>query len=60
MQQWTYRELVAWGLEARFTVLGIRRNGKDLLNCAPDAPLAPEDLVLLIGTQRVASITTGS
>lgn len=60
MRQWTYRELVAWGLEARFTVLGIRRNGKDLLNCSPDAALAPEDLVLLIGAQRMASINTGS
>ena len=56
MTDWTYAELVRWGLAHRVAVIGIRREGKDLLGCAATERLQPTDQVLLIGTERVARI----
>jgi voltage-gated potassium channel len=58
LKEWTYAELVRWGLAQRVTVLGIRREGKDLLGCAGEEKLLPTDRVLLIGTERVQVINT--
>ncbi|MBI5479097.1 MAG: NAD-binding protein [Deltaproteobacteria bacterium] len=60
LTEWTYAELVRWGLSHRVTVLGIRRQGKDLLGCAGEEKVLPTDRVLLIGAERVQIVSTAA
>jgi voltage-gated potassium channel len=56
MQQWTYRELVLWGLEKNYSVTGILRGGKTSLDCTPDFQIEKGDRAVLIGRQRINTI----
>lgn len=56
MKQWTYKELVLWGLEKNYSVTGIVRQGKSFLNCPPEFQLVKGDKAVLIGKQRLDAI----
>lgn len=56
MARWDYAELVQWGLAQRFTVLGIARDGQELLNCAAQEPLRSTDRAILIGAERIPGV----
>jgi voltage-gated potassium channel len=60
LKEWTYAEVVRWGLQERVTVLGIRREGKDLLGCGAGDKVLPTDRVLLIGAARVPVVSTAT
>ena len=59
MKTWTYRELVGWGLDNSYTILGLKRNDKQILNCAPDETVMKSDKAIVIGKERLKTIETG-
>ncbi len=56
MQTWEFRELVDWGLENRYTILGLLRKGQNLLNCAPKDKIEQTDKIIMIGSERLEVI----
>ncbi len=58
MKEWKYRELVLWGLNAGYSVLGLRRNGQAVLGCAAEDSIERTDQAILVGRSRVPSVRT--
>ena len=56
MKEWSYRELVGWGLSAGYSVIGIVREGRTLLRNEAGSTLLPGDRAILIGRERIASV----
>ncbi len=56
MREWKYRELVLWGLDNRFSVIGLMRDGAPLLGCAADDSVRETDRVIMVGERRVSRI----
>jgi voltage-gated potassium channel len=56
MNTWKYRELVDWGLENNFTILGLQRNGEQILNCEPSQAVMNSDKAIIIGKERMETI----
>lgn len=52
-----YRDLVLWGLENRYSVIGIMRDSAPLLGCAADDPLRDSDRAIIVGEQRINPIS---
>ena len=57
MKTWKFKELVLWGLENRYSVLGLVKEKKTMLNCNPDEKVESTDSVILIGSKRIKSIS---
>ena len=58
MKEWTYQELVLWGLGAGYSVLGLEREGATLLRCRPADAVMSGDKAILIGNKRLQSVQT--
>ena len=58
MGKWEFRELVLWGLDNNYTVLGLMRSGKPLLNCTPAEKVSDTDKAIVMGRERLAEINT--
>ncbi|MGK0288822.1 MAG: voltage-gated potassium channel [bacterium] len=58
MEKWSYSELVLWGLDSGYSVLGLLRDGSSLLNCSANTKIQNTDKVIVIGKGRVNSITS--
>lgn len=58
MEKWEFRELVMWGLENSYTVLGLMRSGKALLNCRPAEKITDTDKAIVMGSERIPGIVT--
>ena len=56
MITWDYAELVRWGLAHRFTVIGLSREGRELLNCEATERILKSDRAILIGKERIKSV----
>ncbi len=52
----TYRDLVNSGLDRGCTVIGLLREGQDLLNCSPAEPIQAGDRAMVIGAARPQSL----
>ncbi len=56
MREWKYRELVLWGLENKFSVIGLVRDGVPLLGCSADDKVKETDRAILVGERRISRI----
>ena len=56
MKEWTYKELVLWGLDRNFSIIGIIKNGKIIYSCSANEKLAPNDKAIVISLERVKEI----
>lgn len=56
MREWKYRELVLWGLENKFSVIGLMRDGAPLLGCSADDPVMKTDRAIMVGERRVSQV----
>ncbi len=56
MKTWKFRELVDWGLENNYTILGLLRKGQNLLNCPPEEKIELTDKIIIIGSERMEEL----
>lgn len=52
----TYRDLVLWGLDHGYAVIGVMRDGQSRMNCPSADPLAAGDRAILVGCERPAAV----
>ncbi|MCP4137239.1 MAG: hypothetical protein GY754_40090 [bacterium] len=58
MRSWIYKELVLWGLERNYTILGLMRDNQALLNLESSETIERTDQVILLGRDRLSEIET--
>lgn len=58
LKNWRFKEVVDWGLQNQYTVLGLLRNGKNLLNCALNEKVENTDKAIIIGSNRIEKLET--
>ena len=56
MRDWKFRELVLWGLENKYSVIGLLRDGVQMLNCSADDEVRSTDRVVVVGERRIGRI----
>lgn len=56
MNTWKYRELALWGIDNHYSLLGLLRDGRILLNCAATEEVQETDRAILLGKTRVPSV----
>jgi voltage-gated potassium channel len=57
MKKWTISELLNWSNENRYLLMGIKRDKKTLLNCEPDFIIKNGDQAILLGKNRIKTIS---
>lgn len=56
MRNWDFEELVAWGVDNNYSVLGILTESGVVLNCCGNERITVDDKAILIGKQRVDTV----
>lgn len=56
LARWEYPELVQWGLANHYTVIGIVRDGVQMLNCPSSEKIRETDSAIIIGRERPEEI----
>jgi len=57
LADWEYAELVQWGLNNRYAVIGIVRDGVQMLNCLSSEKIRETDSAVIIGSVRPEEIS---
>jgi voltage-gated potassium channel len=58
LSQWEYGELVQWGLANRATVMGIVRDGAQMINCSATEKIRETDRAIVVAADRPDGITS--
>jgi len=56
MLTWEFKELVLWGLDNHYSVLGVIRDSQAKLSCLPTEKIQNSDKAIVIGQERIAGI----
>ena len=56
MLAWEFKELVLWGLENHYTVIGVMRDNMSMLNCPSTEKIRKSDKAIVIGQERIEHI----